>query len=69
MEAADFQSVRGEFRYQPNHFPVAGFFRADVAAGADGKIGFVNKGPIFADLSRVCLLYTSGFAPAHASLQ
>ncbi|MRT32444.1 ABC transporter substrate-binding protein, partial [Xylella fastidiosa subsp. multiplex] len=45
LEAAEFQSVRGEFRYQPNHFPVAGFFRADVAAGADGKVGFVSKGP------------------------
>lgn len=59
LEAADFASVRGEFRYQPNHFPVAGFFRADVAAGADGKVGFVNKGPIFADLSKVSDQYAA----------
>lgn len=59
LEAADFASVRGEFRYQPNHFPAAGFFRADVAAGADGKVGFVNKGPIFADLSKVSDQYAA----------
>ena len=59
LEAADFASVRGEFRYQPNHFPAAGFFRADVAAAADGKVGFVNKGPIFADLSKVSDQYAA----------
>jgi branched-chain amino acid transport system substrate-binding protein len=59
LEAADFASVRGEFRYQPNHFPVAGFFRADVQAGADGKVAFVNKGPIFADLSKVSDQYAA----------
>ena len=59
LEAADFASVRGEFRYQPNHFPAAGFFRADVAADADGKVGFVNKGPIFADLSKVSDQYAA----------
>jgi len=59
MEAADFPSVRGEFRYQPNHFPVAGFFRADVEAGADGKVAFVNKGPIFPDLAKVSDQYAA----------
>ncbi|KAG1464080.1 hypothetical protein G6F57_013636 [Rhizopus arrhizus] len=59
LEAADFPSVRGEFRYQPNHFPVAGVFRADVEAGADGKVAFVNKGPIFPDLSKVADQYAA----------
>ena len=38
---------------------MAGFFRADVAQGADGKVGFVNKGPIFPDLSKVSDQYAT----------
>ncbi len=36
LKAADFQSVRGSFKFDSNQFPDAGFYRVDVVAGADG---------------------------------
>jgi branched-chain amino acid transport system substrate-binding protein len=36
LKAADFESVRGPFKFDSNQFPDAGFFRVDVVAGADG---------------------------------
>ena len=36
LKAADFQSVRGHFRFETNQFPDAGFYRVDVAEGPDG---------------------------------
>jgi branched-chain amino acid transport system substrate-binding protein len=37
IRAADFKSVRGNFRFGANHFPVQDFWLAEVARRADGK--------------------------------
>lgn len=36
LKAADFQSVRGDFKFASNQFPDAGFFRVDVVESPDG---------------------------------
>lgn len=36
LKAADFKSVRGDFKFASNQFPDAGFFRVDVVEGPDG---------------------------------
>lgn len=36
LKAANFDSVRGEFKFASNQFPDAPFYRVDVAEGADG---------------------------------
>jgi branched-chain amino acid transport system substrate-binding protein len=36
LKAADFKSVRGDFKFASNQFPDAGFFRVDVVDGPDG---------------------------------
>ena len=38
LEKADFKSVRGNFKYGPNHFPIQNFYLQDVAKDADGKL-------------------------------
>ena len=37
IEAADFRSVRGNFKFGANHYPVQDFWLCKVAARADGK--------------------------------
>lgn len=37
MEAADFPSLRGEFRFGPNHYPVQDFYLTEVVRREDGK--------------------------------
>ncbi|MBW8269247.1 ABC transporter substrate-binding protein [Caldovatus aquaticus] len=37
LEAAEFRSVRGNFRFGPNHFPVQDFWLCRVARRADGR--------------------------------
>jgi branched-chain amino acid transport system substrate-binding protein len=37
IEAADFTSVRGSFRFGVNHYPVQDFYLVQVAKRADGK--------------------------------
>ncbi|MGB6106000.1 MAG: ABC transporter substrate-binding protein [Pusillimonas sp.] len=36
LKAADFDSVRGDFKFATNQFPDAPFYRVDVVEGADG---------------------------------
>lgn len=36
LKAADFDSVRGAFKFDSNHFPDAPFYRVDVVEGANG---------------------------------
>lgn len=36
LKAADFKSVRGDFKFASNQFPDAGFFRVDVVESPDG---------------------------------
>jgi branched-chain amino acid transport system substrate-binding protein len=37
LKKADFKSVRGDFRYNTNHFPIQDFYLAQVVKGDDGK--------------------------------
>jgi len=37
IEKADFKSVRGNFKFGPNHIPIQNFYLQDVVKGADGK--------------------------------
>jgi branched-chain amino acid transport system substrate-binding protein len=38
MEKADFQSVRGTFRFNTNHFPIQDYYVFEIQKGADGKM-------------------------------
>lgn len=46
LRKAEFQSVRGPFKYGPNQHPVQDWFAAKVEKGADGKLSIVTKGKI-----------------------
>ena len=37
FEAADFSSVRGDFRYNTNHFPIQDFYLVKAVKRGDGK--------------------------------
>ena len=36
LEAADFASVRGKFRFGKNHFPIQDYYLLQVVQGGDG---------------------------------
>ncbi len=38
LEAADFQSVRGAFKFNVNHVPIQNYYLRQVVKGADGKL-------------------------------
>jgi branched-chain amino acid transport system substrate-binding protein len=38
LRAADFRSVRGEFKFGPNQFPVQNYYQQHVGKGADGRL-------------------------------
>jgi len=41
LRKADFESVRGKFKFGPNQYPVQDWYLAKVEPDADGKLGFV----------------------------
>lgn len=49
LEAADFDSVRGDFTYNTNHFPITDWYRVDVVKGDDGKVELAAQGVVFED--------------------
>lgn len=49
MRKADFQSVRGKFKFGPNQHPVQDWYAVKAEKGADGKIAIVTKGVILKD--------------------
>ena len=49
MMKADFQSVRGSFRFGPNQHPVQDWYALKAEKGADGKLALVTKGKILSD--------------------
>lgn len=49
LEAADFASVRGDFSYNTNHFPITDWYRVDVVKGEDGKAQLAAQGVVFED--------------------
>jgi branched-chain amino acid transport system substrate-binding protein len=40
LMAADFDSVRGDFSFNSNHFPIQDFYVRQVVKGDDGRLGF-----------------------------
>ena len=55
LEAADFQSLRGDFAFGDNHFPIQDFYLVEVAEREDGKFQTQISETIFED-------YTDNYA-------
>jgi branched-chain amino acid transport system substrate-binding protein len=53
MRKADFASLRGKFKFGPNHYPVQDFFLVKVAKRADGKYQTEIVERVFADYADV----------------
>jgi branched-chain amino acid transport system substrate-binding protein len=49
LEKADFKSVRGNFKYGNNHFPIQNFYLQDVVKDADGKLTLKTVATIVKD--------------------
>jgi branched-chain amino acid transport system substrate-binding protein len=49
LRAADFKSVRGEFKFGRNQFPVQNYYLQVVGKGADGRIAHKTLGPVLKD--------------------
>ena len=47
MRKADFKSVRGDFKFNTNQFPVQNFYLFDVVKRPDGKLGTGYKSVVF----------------------
>jgi len=47
LEAARFESVRGPFRFNRNHFPIHNFYLVETVKGSDGAIAQINRGTVF----------------------
>jgi branched-chain amino acid transport system substrate-binding protein len=46
LRAADFRSVRGEFKFGPNQFPVQNYYLQLVGKGADGRLAHKTIGTV-----------------------
>ena len=55
LKAADFQSLRGNFKFNNNHFPIQDFYLLRVAQREDGKYWTEVEKKVFED-------YTDSFA-------
>jgi branched-chain amino acid transport system substrate-binding protein len=49
LRAAEFKSVRGEFKFGRNQFPVQNYYLQVVGKGADGRIAHKTLGPVLKD--------------------
>jgi branched-chain amino acid transport system substrate-binding protein len=49
MEKADFKSVRGGFKFGPNHVPIQNFYLQDVVKDADGQLSLKTVATIVKD--------------------
>jgi branched-chain amino acid transport system substrate-binding protein len=49
LAKADFNSVRGNFKFGPNHFPIQNFYLQDVVKDADGKLTLKTVATIVKD--------------------
>jgi branched-chain amino acid transport system substrate-binding protein len=49
LEKADFPSVRGEFRYNKNHFPIQNFYLLRIAQDKDGNFVRLIEKTVFED--------------------
>jgi branched-chain amino acid transport system substrate-binding protein len=53
LEKANFQSLRGKFRYNTNHFPIQDFYAQEVVKDAQGEFTMKTLGTVFADMKDV----------------
>jgi branched-chain amino acid transport system substrate-binding protein len=53
LEKASFQSVRGKFRYNTNHFPIQDFYAQEVVKDAQGEFTMKTLGTVFTDMKDV----------------
>ena len=49
LRAADFDSVRGAFRYNQNHFPIQSFYLREVVQDPDGAFATRTVETIYTD--------------------
>ncbi|MGE5145136.1 MAG: ABC transporter substrate-binding protein [Candidatus Eiseniibacteriota bacterium] len=49
MEKANYESVRGPFKYNVNHVPIQNFYKREVIKGPDGKAMLHTTGIVFTD--------------------
>ena len=49
FEKADFEAVRGNFRYGKNHYPIQDFYSRKVVKGDDGKWTIIATGKVVSD--------------------
>ena len=47
LRKANYDSVRGPYTYNVNHFPIQNFYKREVVRGANGKAKIVNRGIVF----------------------
>lgn len=53
LRKADFQSVRGKFRYNTNHFPIQDFYAQEVVKDAQGEFTMKTLGAVFTDMKDI----------------
>jgi branched-chain amino acid transport system substrate-binding protein len=53
MRKADFKSLRGEFKFNQNHYPIQDFFTVKVVKRADGKFQTEIDRKVFDDYGDV----------------
>jgi branched-chain amino acid transport system substrate-binding protein len=53
LEKANFQSVRGKFRYNTNHFPIQDFYAQEVVKDAQGEFTMKTLGTVFTDMKDI----------------
>ena len=49
MQAANFQSVRGNFKFNTNHFPIQDFYVFEVVKDAQGNATLKTVSKVMAD--------------------
>lgn len=49
LKAADFKSVRGNFKFNNNHFPIQNFYAFEIVKGSQGEPEFSMRKTVFTD--------------------
>ena len=49
FEKANFKALRGNFRYEKEHYPIQDFYAREVVKGADGKWTIVQRGKVLSN--------------------
>jgi branched-chain amino acid transport system substrate-binding protein len=49
LQAADFKSIRGDFKFNNNHFPIQDYYLREVVKDDKGRLTNVIKGTVFND--------------------